>query len=156
MRPITASDLMNSEVLTVGEEMSLRELAGFLLDNEISGAPVVDGQGRLVGVVSLVDLVAAGSDEEEGAAERAEADFLVRGEGSLTETDLEDLDDSDLRVGDVMTTEIHSVGEDASVSEVAMKMLKEHLHRLLVLRDGRVVGILTTSDLLGLLVEEGK
>ena len=53
-----------------------------------------------------------------------------------------------------MTTEIQSVAEDATVSEVAMAMLKGHLHRLLVLRDGRVVGIISTSDLLGLLIDQ--
>jgi len=156
MRPITASDLMNPEVLTVREELTVRELADFLLDNEISGAPVVDGEGRLVGVVSMVDLVESASGEEEPAAERSESDFQVSAqEGHLSEDDLEDLDESDLRVGDIMTAEIHSVAEDATVSQVAMAMLKDHLHRLLVLREGRVVGIISTSDLLGLLVDEG-
>jgi CBS domain-containing protein len=156
MRPITARDLMNPEVLTVGEDQTLRELADFLLDNEISGAPVVDGEGGLVGVVSMVDLVEAASDEAKLAAVRSTADFLARGEeAALSEEELHDLDESDLQVGDIMSTEIHSVAEDATVSEVAMKMLKEHLHRLLVLRDSRVVGIVSTSDLLGLLVDEG-
>lgn len=155
MRPITARDLMNPEVLTVREAMTLRELADFLLDNEISGAPVVDGQGRPVGVVSMVDLVEAASEEGELSAGGSQPDFLASGdEGALSEDDLDDFDDSDLRVGDVMTTDLHSVSEDATVSDVAMTMLKEHLHRLLVLRDGQLVGIISTSDLLGLLVDE--
>jgi CBS domain-containing protein len=155
MRPITARDLMNPEVLTVREEVTLREVAEFLLDNEISGAPVVDDRGRPVGVVSMVDLVEAASEEGEPSAGRSQPDFLATGdEGGLSEDDLDDLDESDLRVGDVMPTDIHSVSEDATVSDVAMTMLKEHLHRLLVVRDGRVVGIISTSDLLGLLVEE--
>lgn len=156
MRPITASDLMNPEVLTVRDELPLRELAEFLLDNEISGAPVVDAQGRLVGVVSMVDLVEATSeDDEEPAPDRSPPEFLLGDhQESLSEEELEELDESDLEVADIMTPEIHSVGEDATVSEIAMKMLKEHLHRLLVIRDGRVVGIISTSDLLGLLVDE--
>ena len=156
MRPITASDLMNPEVLTVREELTVRELADFLLDNEISGAPVVDGEGRLVGVVSLVDLVEAASEEEGAAAGRSPSAFQTHdNEGELSAEDLEELDDSDLQVGDIMTAEIHSVAEDATVSQVAMAMLKDHLHRLLVIREGRVVGIISTSDLLGLLVDEG-
>ena len=155
MRPITASDLMNPEVLTVPEALPVRELANFLLDNEISGAPVVDERGRTVGVVSLVDLVEAASEEGRGVAGPSPSSFLTQGdEGELSAEDLEDLDDSDLRVADIMTTEIHSVGEDATVSQVAMAMLKGHLHRLLVLRDGLVVGIISTSDLLGLLIDE--
>ena len=61
MRPITASDLMNPEVLTVQTGMTVRELASFLIDNEISGAPVADSEGRLVGVVSLRDLMRVAS-----------------------------------------------------------------------------------------------
>ncbi len=53
-----------------------------------------------------------------------------------------------------MTPAIDSVSEDATVSEVASRMLDSHVHRLLVTRDGKPVGIVTTSDLLGLLIDE--
>jgi predicted transcriptional regulator len=46
MRPITAADLMNPEVLSVPDDMTLSDLAAFLLDNEITGAPVADRRGR--------------------------------------------------------------------------------------------------------------
>lgn len=133
MRPITAGDLMNPEILTVDADMTVRELASFLVENEISGAPVRDGEGRIVGVVSLFDIAAVASDGEEGSG------------GS------EDPRDG-LFVADIMTPVVHSVTEDATVSEVAAAMLKGHLHRLLVTRENQVVGIISTSDLLGLLV----
>ena len=53
-----------------------------------------------------------------------------------------------------MNPKIYSVKEDATVSEIASLMLKGHIHRLLVTREDRAVGIITTSDLLGLLVGE--
>jgi CBS domain-containing protein len=141
MRPITAADLMNPEVLSVPDDMTLSDLAAFLLDNEITGAPVADRRGRLVGVVSLVDLVEElfddGEDDEPAAT-----------------VDGEDDEDSELTVADVMTPEVVSLDEDATVSEVAMTMLREHLHRLVVTRDGEPVGIISTSDLLGLLIGE--
>ena len=56
MRLITAADLMNPRVLTVREDLTVRELANVLVENEISGAPVEDRSGKLVGVVSLGDL----------------------------------------------------------------------------------------------------
>ena len=65
MRPITAADVMNPNVLTVQDDMTVEELASFLVENEISGAPVEDSGGRLVGVVSVTDLalsVAKGID----------------------------------------------------------------------------------------------
>ena len=64
------------------------------------------------------------------------------------------VDNEDLQVGEIMTPTVFSVGEDASVSEIASLMLRGHLHRLLVTRDERPVGIVSTSDLLGLMVEE--
>ena len=64
------------------------------------------------------------------------------------------VDNEDLQVGEIMTPTIFSVGEDATVSEVASVMLRGHLHRLLVTRDDRPIGIVSSSDLLGLLVEE--
>jgi CBS domain-containing protein len=155
MRPITASDLMNPEVLTVRDDMTVRDLALFLIDNEISGAPVEDAEGRLVGVVSMKDIVAATS----GEGERSQNGYGFFGrdwEEGPDEEDVEDLplDQDGMHVADIMTPKIYSVKEDTTVSEVAAMMLKGHLHRLLVTREDRAVGIITTSDLLGLLVED--
>jgi predicted transcriptional regulator len=144
MRPITAGDLMNPEILTVDADMTVRELAAFLVENEISGAPVQDDEGRIVGVVSLVDVAAAHSESEDGDAESSP--FGARSEPNG------DGGRDNLMVADVMTPMVYSVTEDATVSEVASAMLKGHLHRVLVTREDRAVGIISTSDLLGLLV----
>jgi CBS domain-containing protein len=123
MRPITAGDLMNPEILTVREEMTVEEVAAFLTENEITGAPVENSEGDLVGVISVVDIAA--------------------GTFSASHT-----------VAELMTPDIQSVPEEAMVSEVASLMLEDHLHRVLVVRDEKPVGIVSTSDLLGLLVDE--
>lgn len=156
MRPISATDLMNPEVITVRDDMTLPELARFLVDNEITGAPVVDGSGCLVGVVSLVDLAGAASGERRLVAERSDPDFFSRGsEGRLRQAELERLgrEFEELRVADIMTPEVYAVEEDTPVSEIATRMLRDHLHRLLVMRQGKALGIISTSDLLGLLVD---
>ncbi len=157
MRPITAGDLMNPEVLTVPEDMTVRQLARFLVDNEITGAPVEDEEGRLIGVVSLVDIAAVASDDGNVRTDRSSPDFFVRGwEDKIAPEEIRDfrVDNEDLLVGEIMTPTVYSVGEDATVAEVASMMLRGHLHRLLVTRDERPVGIVSTSDLLGLLVDE--
>lgn len=156
MRPITASDLMNPEVLTVRDELPVRDLAAFLIENEISGAPVADAEGRLVGVVSLVDIAATASGEKHRVARDGSGFFAADWRDGLDEEDVEELplDHEGLCVSDIMNPQIYSVTEDATVSEVASMMLKGHIHRLLVTREDRAVGILTTSDLLGLLVAE--
>ncbi len=127
MRPIIAADVMNPNVLVVQEDMSVEELARFLVESEISGAPVVDPEGRLVGVVSVTDL----------AAERA-------GSG----------EENQMRVRDIMTPAIYSVDAETPIPEVAETLINSHIHRLLVTSGERVVGIVTSSDLLGLLVRE--
>lgn len=144
---------MNPEVLTVRDDMSVRELASFLIDNEISGAPVADAEGRLVGVVSLVDIAALASGDGPRRGDGA-GFFGPDWDDGLDEEDMEELDQDGLRVADIMTPQIYSVQEDSTVSEIASRMLKGHLHRLLVTREDRAVGIITTSDLLGLLVGE--
>lgn len=159
MRPITAADLMNPEILTVPEDMTVRELARYLIDHEITGAPVEDEAGRLVGVVSVVDIAAVASDSGDLSTDRSSPDFYVRGwEDTVSTEEIRNfrVDNEDLQVGEIMTPTVYSVGEDASVSEVASMMLRGHLHRVLVTRDDRPVGIVSTSDLLGLLVEEDR
>ncbi|HEX2253760.1 MAG TPA: CBS domain-containing protein [Thermoanaerobaculia bacterium] len=182
MRPITAADLMNPEVLTVRDDLPVRELARFLVDNDITGAPVEAADGRLVGVVSVVDIAnlaseaapsaettgdaaadeeddAEGEDDEDGDdGVEAPSPFFSGGwsEDALAEDDLAQLGlgDDDLLVEDIMTPHVFSVSPETTVSGVASLMLKEHLHRVLVVDGGRPVGIISTSDLLGLLVDE--
>ena len=154
MRPITASDLMTPGVLTVLDDMTVRELAGFLMENEISGAPVADAQGRLVGVVSLADIAALASGESRDTGEEGSSFFARDWADGFEEEDVEDLPLDGVHVADIMNPRIYSVREDATVPEIASLMLNGHLHRLLVTREDRAVGIITTSDLLGLLVGE--
>jgi predicted transcriptional regulator len=138
---------MTPDVLTVEAEWTVPELARFLLENEISGAPVVDRQGMVVGVVSLADVASVGVPSR-GACEG----FFDRSwEPERLESPA--VPESDLRVRDIMNADVYAVSEDATVGEVARTMLEEHVHRLIVTRADRVLGIISTSDLLGLLVE---
>jgi CBS domain-containing protein len=156
MRPITASDLMNPLVLTVRQDMGLPELASFLVANDISGAPVEDGSGKLVGVVSLTDIAAVlAKDDESEEGDRSDY-FASEWDEGPSADEIEELpaDATALSVGDIMTSDVYTVGDETPVSEIAEAMIANHVHRLLVTREDRVVGIISTSDLLGLLVEE--
>jgi CBS domain-containing protein len=157
LRRINARDLMNPEVLTVGKEMSLRELASFLLDNQISGAPVADENGDLVGVVSVTDLASAASDNAGVGTDRRNPSFYLRDlEETYSEEDVRTfhIEEPDRSVEEIMTPTVYSVDAEATVSEIATLMLDGHLHRVLVTEDNRPVGIISTSDLLGLLIDE--
>jgi len=151
-----ARDIMNRDILKVRAGLSVRELAAFLTDEQISGAPVEDEEGRLVGVVSVTDIVRA-APAASGSPERDQSnpDFYVRGwEDQLEMSEMAGfhIESAGRTVSQIMTPAVFKVDEEAPISEVAQTMLSGHLHRLLVTHDEQVVGIITTSDLLALLV----
>ena len=153
---LAARDIMNPEVMSVRDNMTVAELATFLVDQEISGAPVENESGRLVGVVSVTDIVRVTSSGGERYAPDYDPSFYVRGwEDRLEEADLQDLhfDDEGLLVRDIMTPSVFAVEAHTPVREVARSMMDSHLHRMLVVQDGRIVGIVSTSDMLQMVVE---
>lgn len=157
MRALVARDVMNSELICVRDDMTVAELAELLTDNEISGAPVEDAEGRLVGVVSLSDVVKAFTGRDQAVLSHAEPDFYLRGwEEKYNAEDVAGLRvaDSEATVGEIMTPSILAVDEEMPVGKIAEKMIDARIHRLLVTRGKKVVGIVSTTDLLGLLVDD--
>lgn len=153
---LTARDVMNPMVLSVREDKTVQELATFLTENEISGAPVVDARGKLLGVVSLRDIVERAAETPELVGEQPRRGFHDPGWGEkLTRSELSQMhiEDEGLLVREIMTPTVYTVKEDTAVSEIARTMISGHIHRLLVTRAGQAVGIVTTLDLLKLLVK---
>lgn len=149
-----AKDIMNREVLTVSPDLNVDQLARFLNESEISGAPVVDEQGRLIGVVSLRDVAEViGHDSD---TELEISDFFIPS-GEPYGIDFQDLEGLPLEgrkttVFEIMNPDVRSVAPDADVSEVAKAMLDNSFHRILVTEKDRLLGIITTMDMLRLLL----
>ena len=120
-----AADVMSTDVLSVPPDMTVSDVAAFFAENQITGAPVMDSTHRLLGMVSVSDV----SESDVVACEI----FLDRG------------------VRDIMTPTVYTIEHDVPVSRVARTMIAGRLHRLLVVRDERVVGIVTSLDLLKLI-----
>lgn len=153
----TAKDVMTPEVLAVRVDTSVRELTSFLAENQITGAPVLDRHGHLVGVVSLTDVAESDADSTGVVGDRSSPDFDVRGwEDRMTSDEVRQLhvERADRAVGDIMTPAVYSVSEDTPVSLMAKTMIAGRIHRLFVTRGKHVVGIVTSLDLLKLLVED--
>jgi len=157
MRKLTARDVMNRQVLTVRVDLTVRELAAFLIENQISGAPVIDGQGRLVGVASLTDVAQNDAERPDLVDDHSSPARAVRGwEDRMNPEDIRPLhiESDDLLVRDIMTPTVYTVPEETPVARIAQTMVAGRIHRVFVTRRGRVVGIVTSLDLVGLLVEK--
>ncbi len=145
---------MNPSLVTVPENMTVRELAAFLTENEITGAPVTNRRGKLVGVVSVTDIAqsaAEGADFSPAGKGREFRKHDLEGRASTSELRDMHVENEGLPVRDIMTPTVYTVPADTPVSKIARTMISGRIHRLLVTRRGRVVGIITALDLLKLL-----
>jgi Predicted transcriptional regulator, contains C-terminal CBS domains len=146
-----ATEAMRRCVQTVGASMSLPELERAFVRHGVWGFPVVNGD-RLVGVVSRSDIVRQ-LDAEHETAKRT-SDFYRDANGfhevSLTTDDqVEDRIGErmeHLTVSDVMHRHLFAVPPDRPLREVAETMMENGIHRVLVTRDGRLLGVISTSD----------
>ena len=152
VRGMTVGDIMRSDVLAAGADWPLETLADFLVDNGISGAPVTNQDGELVGVVSLTDIVRQSSMSNSHADTGAAHDvYLYELESHMSREELRVFhtrEESPVLVSDIMTPMIFRVDRDTSLQEVAETMLKGGIHRVFVTRGNKLVGIVTTLDML--------
>jgi CBS domain-containing protein len=141
---LTAADLMSPTLVAVPEAMSLRGAARLLSQTHVTGAPVVDAEGRCVGVISSTDFVRwAEKGRRAGRPRNLAAEAVC--EGQI-------LDPAELpeeRVTQFMTRDPVSAPVSASVGELARMMLDAHIHRVIVAdADGKPVGIVSSTDVL--------
>jgi CBS domain-containing protein len=152
IRALTVSDVMQREVLAADADWSLDTLADFLVNNNISGAPVTAQDDELVGVVSLTDIVRQSqvrdSNTQSGAAHDVYRYELERHIGHEELKIFHTQYDSPVQVRDIMTPMIFSVSEDTRLQEVADTMLRGGIHRVFVTDNARLIGIATTLDIL--------
>ncbi len=152
MKDLKAKDIMNTEVFSVRDDMTVQELAGFLTEREILGAPVVDSKGEIVGVVSCTDIAQSTTTEANILLERSTPGFYEHGwEDKLAPNEMVRLhveENESLPVREIMTPTIYTVPEDTPISDIAKAMVAGRIHRLLVTRGTRLVGIITTLDML--------
>lgn len=151
MKDLQARDIMNTDVMSVREDMTVRELAAFLTDREILGAPVVDTVGKIVGVVSCTDIVQSTTEGTKTVLDQSNPGFFEKGwENTVHPSEMERLHiENEARpVSEIMTPTIYTVPEETPISEIAKAMVAGRIHRLLVTRGSKLVGIITTLDML--------
>ena len=122
------SELMQTDVQTVRPDAVVNDAVVSLAESHITGLPVVDGRGRLVGVISTTDILASEEEAEDSTARE-----------TLFEATL---------VRDLMTPRPVTIAPEASVMEAAQQMLYADVHRLFVVDQEQVVGVISTTDIM--------
>ncbi len=128
---LTAGDLMSRDLVSVSQEMPIREAGRLLLLHQISGLPVVESDGTCVGVLSTTDFLRW---------------QIMNAEQPTTG-----------KVGQYMTLDPVTVAIDTPLTELAQRMADAHIHRVLVVdRLHRLVGIISSTDVLAGIVRAGR
>jgi CBS-domain-containing membrane protein len=141
---LTAKDIMTKEVIAVTPDTSIEELADLLVNNRISGAPVVNAAGTLVGIVTENDLISRNKRLHIPTVVSF-LDAAIYLESSKKFAD-EVKRVTATKVGDISVKKVVTISEDTSLTDIATIMSEKKVHILPVLKAGKVVGIVGKRD----------
>lgn len=143
MQVMNVSDIMTPNVLSVPPDESVVTAARLMLQKQISGLPVIDDRGHLVGIVTEGDFLRRA--ETGTARQRPRWIEFFMGVGRLAD---EYVQLSGRKVSDVMTHEVQTVPPDAPLEQAVRLMERHNIKRVPVVDNGKVIGIITRADLL--------
>ncbi|ARM85223.1 MULTISPECIES: CBS domain-containing protein [Marinobacter] len=151
---VLAYEIMTPSIKAVPQSWTMDRLARFLTDNEITGSPVTDETGEIVGIATLKDIT-----EFRWNASRSESDARMTPEEEhearrLRMAIFEEMGKVPVEVRDIMTPIVLSVDEQTPVRDIADIMMREHLHRIFITKDEKITGIVTTYDMLKLISDQ--
>ena len=138
-----ASDVMSRSVVTVRPETDLAEAVKLLAEHDVSALPVIDAENNLVGILSEADLIR----RVEIGTEKHRSWWLEAATGAATLA-REYAKSHGEKVAEIMTPDVVSVAEDAPLSEIAALLERKRIKRVPVVKDGKLVGIVSRSNLI--------
>ncbi len=145
---VSVSDICQREVVSVSKDDTVSLALSLMVENRASALPVINAAGKCLGIISVSDIIGLIHDLDEEMSDPADPapEWLV---SKVTDHDL-----GRRRVEELMSTGIASVSAKADLRESAVTILRNKVHRLPVLDgDDRVIGIISTTDILEALVE---
>ncbi len=145
-----AKDIMSTPVVTISPDATVGKAANLMLEHQVSCLPVLDREERLVGMITHTDF-----DLHRKFIALADDLYSILGTWATSAT----LEDAAKKAGskpveDVMRRHVATIGEEASIAEMAELMLRLKVHRLPVMRGQSLVGIITRHDLLKLIASD--
>jgi predicted transcriptional regulator len=147
---LVAREIMTTKIITVTPETAVSELAQILATSNIGGAPVVDEEGRLLGVVTESDLI--------DQTKKVHIPTVVAILDSLIFLERPDKMEKEIRkiagtvVGDIYSKNPVTVSEETPLDEIATIMAKKHVHTLPVMRGEQLVGVIGKGDIIRTLI----
>ena len=159
MLPHLAKDIMSEDVVFVYEGWSIKRLATFLSEHEITGAPVVAPDQSLVGVVSTSDIFQFANLNHDERIQALRNHYQQAFNDDFNQEDLEKWSEhaeENCTVGQIMNREVIAVPDTASFSEVCAVFLKNGIHRVFVTKDGLIKGVITTTNIFSVIVDQGE
>lgn len=148
---LKAKDIMTKDVITVKPATTVEDFARILMKHGISGAPVVDDNENLMGIVTENDLIRKNSRLHIPTVLRLFDAFIPIGTSKL-EVEIKKMASS--TVGEICTKKVITVSDETSMEDVATMMAEKNVHLLPVLKEGKLVGIIGKKDLIKGIVGE--
>ncbi len=141
---LIATDIMTNTVITAQPDDTVAKIARLLCDHGISALPICDKQGGVLGMLSEGDLMRPFGKEK--ASKRAWWLSLLAEGTDLAPSFLESVKVENHRAHELMVTPVITAPPDASVPELADLLGRHHIKRLPILRDGKLIGIVSRAD----------
>lgn len=139
-----AADVMTRDVITVTPDTRIEDLCDLFRDRKITGAPVVNGQGRLVGIVSKDDVLYRRRGSQAGP--RQETDIKALFSSGFVGF-AQSAGEPPSTVGEIMTSHVLSASEDARIEDLCRLMWEKRVHRIPIVRGSVLVGIVSALDI---------
>jgi CBS domain-containing protein len=148
---LLAKDIMTREVVTVEQTSSVKEVARILSERRISGMPVVDEQGKLIGVVTESDLIYQTKKVHIPTVMNLFDSFIFLENPDQLEKELKKMAAS--TAGDICVRDVRTVGPDTPLDEIATIMAEKNVHTLPVMDGSTMVGVIGKSDIIRTLIK---
>lgn len=141
-----AREIMSTSVITAKPSMTVEELARILVENRISGVPVLGDDGSLFGIVTENDLISQNKRLHIPTVLRLFDAYVMLGSPGAMEKEFRKM--AGVTVGEICTRDVITISEDATIEEIATIMSEQKVHLLPVVSAGKVVGVVGKADLI--------